>query len=164
MILIALGSNLPHPQIGPPAAVLDAALDDLIEAGVRVVRVSRYYASAPVPASDQPWFVNAVAEIACDLEPEELLQMLHRVEAAFGRDHGEVNAPRILDLDLLAYGGEITTPEEHLQLPHPRMAERAFVLLPLQDLAPDWRHPVSGESVREMAAALPEEQEIQSLV
>ena len=164
MILLALGSNLPHPQIGPPAAVLDAALDELIEAGIRVVQVSRYYASAPVPASDQPWFVNAVAEIACDLEPEQLLQLLHRVEAIFGRERGEANAARTLDLDLLAYNGEITAPDEHLQLPHPRMAERAFVVLPLRDLAPDWRHPVCGKTAREMAAALPEDQEIQPLV
>ena len=164
MILLALGSNLPHPQIGPPAAVLDAALDELVEAGIRVLRVSRYYASAPVPASDQPWFVNAVAEIDSDLEPEDLLQLLHRVEAEFGREREQINAARTLDLDLLAHGGEITAPSEHLQLPHPRMAERAFVLLPLQDLAPEWRHPVSGKTVREMVAALPADQEIQPLI
>ena len=164
MILVALGSNLAHPQIGPPAAVLDAALDEMLAAGIRVVRVSRYYASAPVPDSDQPWFVNAAAEVETELPPEDLLNALHGIEAAFGRARGEANAARTLDLDLLAYGGEITAPGEHLQLPHPRLAERAFVLLPLMDLAPDWRHPVSGRTVREMLAELPGEQEIKPLV
>jgi 2-amino-4-hydroxy-6-hydroxymethyldihydropteridine diphosphokinase len=144
--------------------VLDAAHDEMLSSGVRVLRVSRYYASAPVPASDQPWFVNAVAEVASELPPEALLARLHEVEAAFGRQRGEANVARVLDLDLIAYDDEITAPGEHLQLPHPRLAERAFVLLPLQDLAPDWRHPVSGKTVREMLAALPEDQEIQPLL
>lgn len=164
MILIALGSNLPHPQIGPPAAVLDAALDEMTASGLRVLLVSRYFASAPVPASDQPWYVNAAASLETDLSAPELLQSLHRIEAAFGRERGEVNAARVLDLDLLAYGDEVTGEQEALRLPHPRLQERAFVLLPLLDIAPDWRHPVSGRSVREMAAALPEEQRIQPLV
>lgn len=164
MILIALGSNLAHPQIGPPAAVLDAALDEMLAVGIRVVRVSRYYASAPVPASDQPWFVNAAAEIESALPPADLLARLHEIEAAFGRRRGEANAARSLDLDLLAYGDEIAATGEAVQLPHPRLAERAFVLLPLHDLVPDWRHPVSGRTVREMLAELPEDQEIQPLV
>lgn len=164
MILIALGSNLAHPAIGPPAAVLDAALDEMLASGIRDLRVSRYYASAPVPASGQPWYANAAAEVETELRPGQLLARLHEIEAAFGRERGEANAPRILDLDLLAYGAEVTAPDDALQLPHPRLAERAFVLLPLQDLAPDWRHPVTGRSVREMLAELPEEQEIQPLV
>lgn len=164
MILIALGSNLAHPEVGPPAAVLDAALDEMLAAGIRVLSVSRYFASAPVPASDQPCYVNAVTEVETELPPEALLARLHEIEAAFGRERGEANAPRILDLDLLAYGTEVTAPDDALQLPHPRLAERAFVLLPLWDLAPDWRHPVTGRSVREMLAELPEGQEIQPLV
>jgi len=164
VILVALGSNLPHPQIGPPAAVLDAALDEMPGQGLRVLSVSRYFASAPVPASDQPWYVNAAAALETALPAPALLARLHDIEALFGRQRGEVNAARILDLDLLAYGGEVTAEGAALRLPHPRLQERAFVLLPLLDIAPEWRHPVSGKSVREMAAALPEDQRIQPLV
>lgn len=163
MILVALGSNLSHPQIGPPAAVLDAALDELRLAGIAVLKVSRYFASAPVPASDQPWFVNAVSQVACELAPEDLLARLHGIEAAFGRERGEANAARILDLDLLAYDDVVTASHEALRLPHPRLGERAFVLRPLEDLAPDWRHPASGKTLRELLAALPEDQEIRPL-
>ncbi|MEX0921189.1 MAG: 2-amino-4-hydroxy-6-hydroxymethyldihydropteridine diphosphokinase [Rhodovibrionaceae bacterium] len=163
MILIALGSNLPHPQIGPPGAVLDAALDEMAGKGLRVLAASRYFASAPVPASDQPWYVNAAASVESQLPAAALLRQLHEIEALFGRQRGETNAARILDLDLLAYGEQVTGEGEALRLPHPRLQERAFVLLPLLDIAPEWRHPVSCRSVREMAAALPEDQQIQPL-
>jgi 2-amino-4-hydroxy-6-hydroxymethyldihydropteridine diphosphokinase len=160
MIFVALGANLPTQAHGPPAAGLKAALAAMPAHGIRVVRVSRFYRSAPVPVSDQPWYVNAVAEVASDLSPAALLRALLDIEAAFGRVRGERNDARVLDLDLLDHSGRVgtwpaTADLPALTLPHPRLAERAFVLLPLAELAPDWRHPVSGASIAELVAALP---------
>jgi 2-amino-4-hydroxy-6-hydroxymethyldihydropteridine diphosphokinase len=111
-----------------------------------------------VPISDQPWYVNAVVEAATALAPEALLALLHEVEREFGRVRREVNAARILDLDLLAYGDLVRDGPGPPVLPHPRLAERAFVLLPLADLRPDWRHPATGESIRALIARLPADQ------
>jgi len=155
MILLGLGANLEHPRYGAPRDTLEAALAALEAAGVRVRRRSRWFRSAPVPVSDQPWFVNGVAELETDLEPAELLDLLHRIEADFGRARRVRNEARVLDLDLLAYHDRVSKPGETPLLPHPRLAERAFVVLPLRDLAPDWRHPVTGASARALAEALP---------
>jgi 2-amino-4-hydroxy-6-hydroxymethyldihydropteridine diphosphokinase len=152
MIFVALGANLPSLAYGRPSSTLAAALDMLDEHRVRVIRRSRWYETAPVPMSDQPWYVNGVAEVATDLLPGALLQALHAVEARLGRVRGTVNAARIIDLDLLAYGGRIAT--DWPVLPHPRLHERAFVLQPLRDIAPDWRHPVSGLGINAMLARL----------
>lgn len=164
MILIALGSNLPSPEHGSPRAVLEAALGRLLADGrVRLVRRSRWYESAPVPASDQPWFVNGVALVETDLPPGELLERLHAVEAAFGRVRAVRNEARILDLDLIAYGELVTGAEARPALPHPRLAERAFVLLPLAEVAPGWRDPRSGETVETLVARLPVGQQIRPM-
>ncbi|MBS0540473.1 MAG: 2-amino-4-hydroxy-6-hydroxymethyldihydropteridine diphosphokinase [Proteobacteria bacterium] len=159
-----MGANLPHPRYGAPADTLTAALGDLARRGVSVRRMSPWYRTAPVPASDQPWYVNAVAEIATNLPPDMLLQALHAVEEAFGRVRSVPNAPRLIDLDLLDFRGEIApgVPGK-ATLPHPRLAGRAFVLRPLADLAPDWRHPVTGASVGALVAALPADQIAQRL-
>ena len=154
MILLALGANLAHPRYGPPENTLEAALEALREGGVGVPARSRWYRSAPVPASDQPWFVNGVAALETRLAPADLLARLHAVEAAFGRTRGRRNEARVLDLDLLAYHDRVSGPGESPVLPHPRLAERAFVVLPLAELAADWRHPVSGLSATELAARL----------
>ena len=104
--------------------------------------MSPWYRTAPVPASDQPWYVNAVAEVASELPADALLAELHAVEAAFGRARTVPNAARPIDLDLLDFHGEIAAGGPgRATLPHPRMTDRAFVLRPLADLAPDWRHP-----------------------
>lgn len=158
MILIGLGANLDSPVYGPPRRTLLAALDRLEVQGIRVVRRSRLYRTAPVPASDQPWYVNAVAEVATDLAPGPLLEALLAMERAFGRVRTVPNAPRVLDLDLLAYGNVRNAPGTVPELPHPRLTSRAFVLLPLAELAPDWRHPVTGKTVLALIAALPPEQ------
>jgi 2-amino-4-hydroxy-6-hydroxymethyldihydropteridine diphosphokinase len=154
MILIGIGSNLPS-QAGPPLATAEAALAALAAAGLVVRRRSRWYESAPVPPSDQPWFVNGVVEIATDLEPAALLAVLHRIEAAFGRTRTAANAARPLDLDLLAYDDRVSDGEDGVVIPHPRLHERAFVLLPLAELAPGWRHPRTGRPIAELIAALP---------
>jgi 2-amino-4-hydroxy-6-hydroxymethyldihydropteridine diphosphokinase len=155
VILIALGANLPSPHYGTPRQTCEAALAALAAQGVDVVRRSRWYQSDPVPPSGQPPFVNGVAELKTELSPADLLALLHRIEQEFGRIRRLRNEARVIDLDLLAYGERVSTAGEVPELPHPRLAERAFVLLPLADLAPDWRHPVSGKRVADMVACLP---------
>jgi 2-amino-4-hydroxy-6-hydroxymethyldihydropteridine diphosphokinase len=158
-VFIALGANLSHERFGSPRQTLEAALAALDLKGTRTVRVSPWYRTAPVPASDQPWYVNAVAEVLPDLPADGLLAQLHAVEAAFGRARTVPNAARPIDLDLLDFHGEIATGGAgRAILPHPRMTDRAFVLLPLADLAPQWRHPVSGLSVRTLIENLPVDQ------
>ena len=158
-ILVGLGANLPSPAHGRPRDTLLAALVQMERRGLRLGGRSRWYESAPVPESDQPWFVNGVVEIFTALDPAALLELLHAVERDFGRFRGEPNAPRTLDLDLIAYGDMVRDRAPPI-LPHPRMAARAFVLLPLREVAPDWRHPVTGRSVEEMIRALPPNQAI----
>ena len=161
MILVALGANLPSPIHGGPRETLEAALKALDRAGLRVVARSAWYETAPVPVSDQPWYVNGVAVVTSPLGPAEVLDLLHRIEAAFGRVRTGPNAPRVLDLDLLAYGDRVST--DRPQLPHPRLHERAFVLRPLADVAPDWRHPVLGIGLDEMLARIGPEQSTRRL-
>jgi len=163
-IFIALGANLEHPTYGPPRRALEAALEELGRHGVAVRGVSPWYRTAPVPASDQPWYVNAVAEVATDLPADALLARLHAVEDAFGRVRTVPNAARLIDLDLLDFNGEIAAGGPgRATLPHPRMEARAFVLRPLADLAPDWRHPRTGVTISASLAALPADQVIERL-
>jgi 2-amino-4-hydroxy-6-hydroxymethyldihydropteridine diphosphokinase len=161
-ILIAIGSNLPSSEFGPPRATCEAALAELSRRGLRILRRSRWFESAPVPASDQPWFVNGVAVVETSLSATDLLALLHEIERRFGRERREVNAARVLDLDLIAYGDLVRTESPPL-LPHPRLHERAFVLLPLADVAPEWRHPADGRTLSQMIRALPAEQSIRPL-
>lgn len=144
MILIGLGANLASPSHGAPRDTLAAALDRISQSGVGVIAVSSWYSSAPVPASSQPRFVNAVAALESDLAPGPLLRLLHAIERDFGRVRGAPNAARVIDLDLLDYDGLVR--DDWPVLPHPRLAGRAFVLRPLLDICPDWRHPVTGET------------------
>ena len=155
MIVVAIGSNLPAPGCTSPAATCAAALSALQRADIRIIAQSRWYESAPVPWSDQPNFINGVAAVETQSPPSELLAALHRIEAAFGRVRHARNEARVLDLDLVAYHDLVRAGHPGPILPHPRMHERAFVLLPLADIAPDWVHPVSGRSVGELIAALP---------
>jgi 2-amino-4-hydroxy-6-hydroxymethyldihydropteridine diphosphokinase len=163
-VFIGLGANLPHPDYVTPQATLEAALAELANRGLPAWRVSPWYKSAPVPASDQPWYVNAVAELAPSLAADALLAELHVVEAAFGRVRSVPNAARLIDLDLLDFRGEIAPGEAgKATLPHPRLAGRAFVLRPLADLSPEWRHPVTGATIGTLVAALPPGQIIERL-
>ncbi len=161
-IFIGLGSNLPSQRYGDPAHTCQAALDALAAAGVEVVKISRWYRSAPVPVSDQPWFVNGVAMVNTGLAPAALLALLHRIEQDFGRERRARDEARVIDLDILAYGDQVSGPgvgpESAPVLPHPHLAQRAFVVLPMAEIAPHWRHPVSGLSIQELAAGLPADQ------
>jgi 2-amino-4-hydroxy-6-hydroxymethyldihydropteridine diphosphokinase len=158
MILIGLGGNLPS-AIGEPDATISAAIEALADAGAPITRRSRVYHTAPVPASDQPWFTNEVIAVTTRLAPRELLALLHRIEAEFGRERREVNGARTLDLDLLAYDERVQAGGNgEPVLPHPRLTQRAFVLLPLREVAPGWRHPITGETVEHLIASLPPDQ------
>ncbi|WP_120495448.1 2-amino-4-hydroxy-6-hydroxymethyldihydropteridine diphosphokinase [Kiloniella sp. EL199] len=159
MIIIAIGANLESPKYGLPLQTCQKALSRLEELGVEIVKQSRWLKTAPVPVSDAPWYVNAVAQIKTDLKPDELLKLLHSIENEFGRVRPFINAPRILDLDIIAYNDFISSPGDHLVVPHPRMHERAFVLLPLMDIDEDWLHPVIGKTAKELSLSIPVDQE-----
>lgn len=163
VILIGIGSNLSSERFGPPEATCEAALTALEATGICVVARSRWYRSAPVPPSDQPWFVNGVVAVETALEAEPLLHCLHGIEADFGRRRRRRNEARVLDLDLLAYRDEVRDGPQGVVLPHPRLHERAFVLLPLAEVAPDWRHPRLGRTLAELITALPADQALEPL-
>lgn len=157
MILIGIGSNLAS-DAGPPLATCRSALERVEAHGIRVVSRSPWYETAPVPASDQPWFVNGAAKLETALNPMELLSCLLAIETAFSRARGAPNAARTLDLDLLAYNDEVRGEEEPAPiLPHPRLHERPFVLVPLRDLVPNWLHPTLKVSPGELLTRLPSE-------
>lgn len=163
VIAIGVGANLPHPRFGGPKETCEAALEALERRGVDVLARSRWYRSAPVPASGQPDFVNGIAAVSTDLSPGALLAVLHEIEREFGRVRTERNAPRVIDLDLIAYHDRVLGGAGDAELPHPRMHLRAFVLLPLREIAPDWRHPVLGRTVEELISALPDDQDCSTL-
>jgi 2-amino-4-hydroxy-6-hydroxymethyldihydropteridine diphosphokinase len=148
-VYLSLGSN-----VGDREANLREALDRLPAAGVRVRRVSPVYETEPVDFTAQRWFLNLVAEAETELFPKQLLARLARIEVALGRVRAVAKGPRTLDIDILLYGQAVVRSPE-LQIPHPRMAERRFVLAPLADLAPDLRHPETRKTVREMLEAAP---------
>lgn len=144
--IIAIGANLPHPDQKSPLETCRWAVGRLAALpGLNLVACSRWYGSAPVPASAQPDYVNGVALFTGEWEPHALLEQLHGIEAEAGRVRGEVNAARTLDIDLLAMG-DLIVAEPSLTLPHPRLHGRAFVLLPLMDVAPGWVHPLRGRT------------------
>ncbi|MDF0599313.1 2-amino-4-hydroxy-6-hydroxymethyldihydropteridine diphosphokinase [Psychromarinibacter sp. C21-152] len=172
--LVALGANLPGAW-GPPADAVRAAFRRLDDSRLHVIRASRLFLTPCVPAGAGPDYVNAAAALTGDLSPTETLAELHRIENEFGRARVQRWGSRTLDIDLLAIGDTVLpdpttqahwrhlTPEaqqratpDRLILPHPRLQDRAFVLVPLMDVAPDWTHPLLGRTVREMTADLPE--------
>ena len=150
---IGMGANLPS-RAGEPAATLAAAAERLGRLG-RVICRSRLYSTAPVGFAEQPRFVNAVVELETELEPLALLGALLEIEREFGRERAKErsNGPRTLDLDILLYGERLID-EADLQVPHPRLAERAFVLVPLHEIAPDATDPRSGIAVGELLQRL----------
>ncbi|HWK48127.1 MAG TPA: 2-amino-4-hydroxy-6-hydroxymethyldihydropteridine diphosphokinase [Stellaceae bacterium] len=150
LILIGLGGNLPSARYGEPRHTLEATIKLLVQAGLGLRARSRWYVTAPVPISDQPWYLNGVVSVTTDRDPAALLTLLHDIEASIGRVRGIRNAPRAIDLDLLAYGDRVAPAPAWPILPHPRLHERAFVLRPLADIAPMWRHPQNGLGIEDM--------------
>jgi 2-amino-4-hydroxy-6-hydroxymethyldihydropteridine diphosphokinase len=148
-VLIALGSSLAG-GFASREALLKAALDDFPAAGLKLVKRSAWWRSASWPDPEQPDYLNGLALVETALSPRQTLTALRRIEAAFGRRHDLVNAPRTLDLDLIAHGRAVLD-EPDLILPHPRAHERLFVMGPLAEIAPEWRHPVLGETAAELA-------------
>jgi 2-amino-4-hydroxy-6-hydroxymethyldihydropteridine diphosphokinase len=150
---IALGANLPS-AAGPPEASLAAAAACLAALGSITAR-SSLYSTAPVGFTDQPRFVNAVVALETHFTPHDLLYSLLAIELQFGRDRNASppNGPRTLDLDILLHG-DLVLSEFGLEIPHPRLRERAFVLVPLHEIAPDLRDPRSGKTVAELQATL----------
>src|SRR5687768_12833386 len=152
MIIIGLGSNINGPW-GVPAASVSRALDLLDSAGCRLVKVSSLVQTAPLGRTDQPNFVNAVAQIETDIGPEALLARLHAIEIMAGRRRGEQCGPRLLDLDLIDYEGLVRGQPPPI-LPHPGITERAFVLAPIAEISPEWRHPILKQSASELLGRL----------
>jgi 2-amino-4-hydroxy-6-hydroxymethyldihydropteridine diphosphokinase len=147
MILIALGANLPDPAGRSAGETLRAAVEEVgLLPGLRIIARSALYESAPQPPSGQPPYRNAALALAGEADPGALLRDLLAIEARFGRERGEANAARSLDLDLIAMGALVQDRPDPI-LPHPRMHQRAFVLRPLADVAPGWCHPVLGITV-----------------
>lgn len=162
MILLGLGGNLPIAGASSPVDNLEVALAALVQEGVGVVKRSRWYRTAPIADQPQPWYVNGVAELDTELSPDALMELLLTVERRFGRVRTVPNAPRTIDLDLLAYRDIITPPcAPIVTLPHPRLHERAFVLVPLVEIAPAWRHPVLRCTAHDLLAGLPTGQEVE---
>jgi 2-amino-4-hydroxy-6-hydroxymethyldihydropteridine diphosphokinase len=150
---IALGANLPGPA-GPPEVTLAAAAVRLASLG-SIAAHSSLYSTAPVGFADQPRFLNAVIALETALTPFELLGAVLLMEREFGRDRaaGVPNGPRTLDLDILLYG-DLVLSVAGLEIPHPRLAQRAFVLIPLNEIAPGLRDPRSGKTVSQLLAEL----------
>ncbi len=148
MILIALGSNIDGPW-GNSSETVAQALTELNRDPLRLIKASRLLLTAPFGKPDQPPYVNGVAQIETLLSPGKLLQRLHAIEKAAGRERAERWGPRTLDLDIIDYDGLVLA-EQGLTLPHPGIAERIFVLKPIAEIEPGWRHPLTQKSAREM--------------
>ncbi len=153
---LSLGSNL-----GDRAANLERAIEELPRAGFSVLRRSSVYETEPVDFLEQPWFLNCVIEGETQLAPWELLAKLQEIESKLGSRKLVPKGPRMIDLDVLFYGSEMIE-ETGMEIPHPRLARRRFVLVPLVELAPQFRHPVLGMTASELLAITPDRSEIRT--
>jgi 2-amino-4-hydroxy-6-hydroxymethyldihydropteridine diphosphokinase len=153
-VYLGLGSNL-----GDRAANLAQAIAGLAAEGVHAVRRSSLYATEPVGAGPQHWFLNCVLEASTDLMPRQLLRASQQVERGLGRRRGLRNAPRTVDIDILFYGAVIVSLPD-LEIPHPRIAERRFVLVPLREIAPGLRHPTLRRTIAELLAETHDRSEV----
>jgi 2-amino-4-hydroxy-6-hydroxymethyldihydropteridine diphosphokinase len=146
LIYIALGSN-----VGDRAAMLARAIEEMNRAGLRVLRESSLYATQPVGGPPQAWFLNAVVEAETDWMPLRVLHTLQKIERSMGRRRTVLRGPRTLDLDILFYGSSVIRSRE-LEVPHPRLPQRRFVLAPLAELAPALSHPLLHKTIGELLA------------
>ena len=152
---VGLGSNL-----GDRAGNLLLAVRGMLDAGFRVTRLSSVYETEPLDVREQPLFLNMVAELRVEIfSPEQTLARLLRIEYALGRRRERLRGPRTIDLDLLLYGNEQSA-TEFLQLPHPRLPERRFVLTPLAELAPELLHPTIQQTISQLLAQTPDKTEV----
>jgi len=148
-VYLALGSNL-----GDRRTNIETALKRLDASGVKVQRVSSFYRTEPVGYTAQPWFMNCAAEVMTDLMPVQLVRRCQAIQRGLGRRPGPRNGPRLIDIDILLYESAVVRSAE-VTIPHPRMAERRFVLVPLSEIAPGAEHPVTRQTVREMLVTAP---------
>lgn len=156
-VYLALGSN-----VGNREENLREAERRLRQLGITVKQASSIYETAPVDYLDQPWFLNSVLEAETGLPPHELLRRMREIESAMGSKKPFAKGPRLIDLDILLYGHDtISTPD--LQVPHPRMLERRFVLVPLAEVAPNYRHPSWQDAVAELLQKTPDRSEVRKL-
>ena len=153
MIFIGIGSNLISKTYGPPISNCETAFELISQNHVDILHQSSWYETAPIPVSAQQNFVNGVVAVKTNLDSLQLLNVLLAIEIKMGRQRSEPNAARIIDLDLLSFNAKIID-SDRLTLPHPRLTERAFVVQPIAEIAPDWRHPISGLLITEILAGL----------
>jgi 2-amino-4-hydroxy-6-hydroxymethyldihydropteridine diphosphokinase len=154
IIYLSLGSN-----IGDRAQNISRAIQALGARGIRVTRESSLYETEPVEMRDQAWFLNSVVEAETDLMPQQLMRALLQIEREMGRKRRVPKGPRLIDLDILLFGSSIVRMPE-LEIPHPRMAERRFVLIPFAEIAPAARHPVFKKTIAELLAETPDRSEV----
>ncbi|MDC0394776.1 2-amino-4-hydroxy-6-hydroxymethyldihydropteridine diphosphokinase [Alphaproteobacteria bacterium] len=157
--LIGIGANLIPEGYSTVQQGLDAAIHLLDEYGLKNIKCSSWYETSPVPKSDQPLYRNAVLSAETSANPLQLLQHLNQVEARIGRVRTVANAPRVLDLDILDFNAD-KIKLDNLVIPHPRMHLRAFVLVPLSEICPEYFHPVTKQTISTLIKSLPDDQMI----